>query len=347
MQTRLLELFFESTLSCAVLLDRQFNFIRVNRAYANACRRDPSEFPGRNHFDLYPSDAKAIFEEVVRTGQPYTARSRPFQFPDHPERGVTYWDWNLAPVLNDSGDVETLIFCLDEVTDQRRAEERLRHTLDQLRNLSTMLVDIQENERRRIARVLHDEIGQELTAVKLIIGNYINASGAGQDRTLRGALAGVNEVMDRVRQISLDLRPPVLDDLGLLPALVWLIDRCYALTGLTVSFKHSGVDERLPQEIETAAYRIAQEALTNVARHAGVQRASLAVSGTEHAIMLKIADRGRGFDLPAVLKTGTSSGLMGMRERARALGGRVTVEAAPGAGTTVLAELPFGSQASS
>jgi PAS domain S-box-containing protein len=111
---RLLELFFESTLGCAVLLDKDFNFIRVNQAYATACQRDIAEFAGRNHFDLYPSDAKAIFEEVVRTKQTFSVRARPFRFPDNPGRALTYWDWTLVPVLDAGGDVELLMFCLKE-----------------------------------------------------------------------------------------------------------------------------------------------------------------------------------------------------------------------------------------
>lgn len=109
-QRELLETFFESVMSCAVLLDREFNFIRVNQAYASACRREISEFSGKNHFELYPSEAKAIFEEVVRTGQPYSVRARPFEYPDDPGRGVTYWDWTLVPVLDRHGEVELLLF---------------------------------------------------------------------------------------------------------------------------------------------------------------------------------------------------------------------------------------------
>lgn len=88
-QQWVMEIFFDSILNCAALLDRNFDFIRVNKAYATACQRDPAEFPGRNHFDLYPSDAKAIFEEVVRTRRPHTATAHPFRFPDQPDR-VTY-----------------------------------------------------------------------------------------------------------------------------------------------------------------------------------------------------------------------------------------------------------------
>lgn len=340
-QKRLMELFFESILHCAALLDKNFNYIRVNQAYAQACQRDPCDFPGCNHFDLYPSDAKAIFDDVVRTKQPYTARARPFEFPDHPEWGVTYWDWTLVPVVDCRGEVEMLLFCPDDVTKRQRVEENLRYATGQLQQLSMQLVEIQESERRRLARILHDEIGQELTAIKLAIQNQIHALHGGGDDRLHGALNGVNEIIGRVRQISLDLRPTVLDDLGLIPALVWLIDRQRSLAGLEVSFRHHGLDVRLSQEMETAVYRIVQEALTNIVSHADVLRATLLMWVTDEELIFSIADPGRGFDLNTAMSAGTGGGLLGMRERARMLGGRVTIETTPGAGTTITANLPM------
>lgn len=341
-ESRLLDLFFESNLSCAVLLDREFNFIRVNHAYASACGREVSDFPGRNHFDFYPSDAKAIFEEVVMTRQPYSARAHPFEYADHPERGVTYWDWNLVPVLDERGDVEVLFFCLNDVTEPRRKDDRVRQVMLQLSKLSSQLVDAQENERRRIARILHEEVGQELLAVKLALQNRITESPECGGGRMNDVLEGINQVIGRVRQVSLDLRPPVLDDLGLVPALVWLIGRERKLFGLEVSFRHCGLNGRLPQEIETAAYRIAQEALSNVARHSGTKQATASLHGTADAIALRVEDRGRGFDTNAASESGTGSGLMGMRERARSLGGRVSIESVPGKGTAVIVELPRG-----
>jgi len=340
-QSRLLERFFESTLTCAVLLDRDFNFIRVNQAYARACQRDVSEFPGRNHFDFYPSDARPIFEEVVRTRQPYVAESHPFQFPDHPEWGVTYWDWTLVPVLDDRGEVELLLFCLHDVTERRRAEQGLQEAMNQLRGLSRQLVDIQEQERRRIARELHDEIGQGLTALKLALENSLGESRGSVNPRLRDALATTNDLVQGVRRIAFDLRPPMLDDLGLLSALLWLFDTRRTLFGLSVSFKHSGLEARLPPDIETAVFRIVQEALTNVVRHAGVTQASVAVWVADDVVVLRVEDRGHGFDPVAAGKSGRGAGLLGMQERAALLGGTLTLDTEIGVGTTITAELPL------
>jgi PAS domain S-box-containing protein len=125
-QSRILESFFKYTVTPLVFLDRDFNFIRVNEAYAKACQRDISEFPGHNHFEFYPSDAKAKFQQAVQTKEPYVAIAKPFTFPDHPEWGPTYWNWTLTPLLDDRGEVEFLVFSLEDVTERKRTETQLK-----------------------------------------------------------------------------------------------------------------------------------------------------------------------------------------------------------------------------
>jgi PAS domain S-box-containing protein len=132
-QTRILEAFFAHTITPMVFLDKEFNFIRVNAAYAQACQRDVSEFPGHNHFTFYPNEEnQAIFTQVVNTKIPYQAMARPFIFPDHPEWGVTYWDWTLVPILNEAGQVDFLVFALNDVTDREKAEEEIRQLNEEL-----------------------------------------------------------------------------------------------------------------------------------------------------------------------------------------------------------------------
>lgn len=344
-QTRLLEQFFESNLTCAVLLDKHFNFIRVNQAYAHACQRDASEFPGRNHFDLYPSDARRIFEDVVSSKKPHVVEARPFEFPDHPEWGVTYWDWTLVPVLDEREEVEVLLFCLNDVTERKRAEQELHAAMNQLRGLSRQLVAVQEQERRRIARELHDEIGQELTVLKL----SLEASRAnGEDHLsprLDDALETTGNLLQSIRRIAFELRPPMLDDLGLVSALLWLFDRCHTQSGLTVDFRHDGLSGRRAPDIETAVFRISQEALTNIIRHSGASHAEVALWVTDHAMVLRIADQGRGFDPDTIRQTGQGAGLLGMQERSALLGGTFTIDAAIGTGTTLTAAFPHNTHA--
>jgi len=125
-RSRILESFFKYTVTPLVFLDRDFNFIRVNEAYAKACQREVSEFPGHNHFEFYPSEARKIFEQVVETRKPHQAIARSFTFPGHPEWGNTYWDWILTPILDDAGEVESLVLALEDVTKSKRAEDAVK-----------------------------------------------------------------------------------------------------------------------------------------------------------------------------------------------------------------------------
>ena len=162
-QSRILEVFFNSTVTPLVLLDREFNFVRVNAAYARACQREISKFQGRNHFELYPSDAKPIFEEVVRTKVPYQAVSRPFEFPDHPEWGVTYWDWTLTPIQDDAGEVAFLVFSLQDVSDRRRHQNEIRR----------LNADLERRVAERTSQL--EEINEELEAFSSSVSHDLRA----------------------------------------------------------------------------------------------------------------------------------------------------------------------------
>ncbi len=219
--------------------------------------------------------------------------------------------------------------------------EDLQAAHERLGQVSRQLVDAQEAERRAVARELHDETGQVLTALALQLDLASAPDPSGDSlSTLRGAREIVGDLIQRVRRISLDLRPVMLDDLGLLPALLWLIDRYSEHTGLRVEFVHAGLDRRFPAAIETAAFRIVQEALTNVARHAAVNAAMVSVSADPGTLSVEVTDRGAGFD-PSALPIGRSAGLSGMRERATLLSGTFEVQSGPG-GTMVFVQLPCG-----
>jgi signal transduction histidine kinase len=163
--------------------------------------------------------------------------------------------------------------------------------------------------------------------------------------TFEQARGIVDELLEKVRGLSFDLRPAALDQLGLLPALLALFERYSDQTGVLVNFKHNGVAEHYAPEVETTAYRVVQEALTNAARHAGVAGVTVRVWATPALLSLQVEDRGRGFDPEAALATARSSGLAGMRERVLLLDGQLTIESRPGAGTQITAELPLRVQA--
>jgi len=221
------------------------------------------------------------------------------------------------------------------------ARDRERRLRERLERHSRMVVEAQERERRRIARELHDEIGQTLTGLKLTLEGHDRLSPEVAAKRLVRARELSVELLRRVHDLSLDLRPAILDDLGLQPALVWLTERYREQTGVQVALVCSGLERRLRSEVETAAYRIVQEALTNVARHAGVDRASVDCALEGGLLRVEVVDDGRGFEVDAV-PVGQSSGLIGMEERARSTAGRIWVESTVGLGTTVVAELPAG-----
>ncbi|GAB4541046.1 MAG: GAF domain-containing protein [Anaerolineae bacterium] len=223
-----------------------------------------------------------------------------------------------------------------------RLFEQVRAGRERLKALSLQLVEVQEDERRHIARELHDEIGQLLTGLKLSL-DMCTRLPADEARTyLDEARELVSELIARGRELSLDLRPAMLDDLGLLPALLWHFERYTTQTGVRVNFEHTGLERRFSPQVETAAYRIIQEALTNVARHAGVDEVTIRLWSDQETLRLHIEDRGVGFEPEAALAASASSGLAGMQERAALVGGHLAIESTPGAGTRLRAEMPAG-----
>ncbi|MDO8491374.1 MAG: GAF domain-containing sensor histidine kinase, partial [Dehalococcoidia bacterium] len=213
------------------------------------------------------------------------------------------------------------------------------HAETELRALARRLVQSQEDERRSIARELHDQTGQQLTFLKLLLDRVRRSSEKGAPPELEEAQKVASEIIGQVRSLSLSLRPGMLDDLGLLPALQWSLHDFTSKTKIEVDFKHSGIEREFSQPVGTAVYRIIQEALTNVARYAGVKRVAVSVRADGKKLTVQIRDQGAGFD-PALLSL-TSSGIRGSRERALSLGGEFTVESAPGRGTQVTVTLPL------
>jgi signal transduction histidine kinase len=215
-----------------------------------------------------------------------------------------------------------------------------------LQLLSRRLVEVQEDERSIIARELHDEIGQTLTGLKITLEAARQPAGD-ESASLARALHLVDELMARTRQMSIALRPPMLDDLGLLHTLLWHLTRYTEQTGIDVDFEHRSLERRYPPELEMAGYRIVQEALTNIARHARVDRARVRLWSGDGALNIQVEDAGDGFDYTAVLRAGQSTGLLGMAERAHLLGGQFTVETAPGLGTCITVTFPLPNGAAS
>jgi PAS domain S-box-containing protein len=281
---------------------------------------------------VHPEDREFVersVNEALYEGQPYEINHRVIL----PDGAVRIVHENGEVTLDNNGKPLRMAGTVHDITDIKRAE-------DELRILSRNLVQIQEEERRTIARELHDEIGQSLTVLKLLLDRTKRLPPENIESPLAEAEALVNGLMAQVRNLSLDLRPGMLDDLGLLPTLLWHFDNYMAKTQIKVNFKHSGLQIRFPPELRVAAYRIIQEALTNVARHAGVPEVDVAVWFDQKTLWIRVQDKGNGFNITAI-SPGTSGGLFGMRERAHSLEGELTIDSTPGMGTNIIARLPL------
>jgi len=207
------------------------------------------------------------------------------------------------------------------------------------RKLAKSIVSVQEEERRHIARELHDHLGQILTGLQFMLENTKKQLEDKQRASIEEIQKTIGEVIGQVREMSLNLRPSMLDDMGLLSTLQWHVERFQSQTGIHVNFKSSKFEKRLPAEIETTAYRIIQEALTNVARHAQVKEVFVGLVIQDDTLWIEILDQGAGFD-PSIEMNKPTSGLSGMRERASLAGGYITIESFFNQGTQIVAALP-------
>lgn len=220
--------------------------------------------------------------------------------------------------------------------------ERLEENAQRLQHLSRQILQAQEEERRRLARELHDEAAQALTSllVHLRLLERAHTPEEAQQRVqeLRQLTA---QALDEVRRVALDLRPTILDDLGLGPALAWRVDECNKLAGMHATITISGLEQRLPREVELVFYRVGQEALSNVVRHAHAQEVAVRLQQVNGQVTLEIRDDGQGFDPAAVHgDNGQGFGLMGMAERLAMIDGHLRIQSAPGRGTCVVAQAP-------
>ena len=227
---------------------------------------------------------------------------------------------------------------------QQRETERQRAS-HKLQALSRRLVEVQESERRAIARELHDEIGQSLTVAEMNLQAARQAPEAGPlEARLKVSAEMVERVLQQVHDLSLNLRPSMLDDLGLEPAMRWYTHRQASLAGLAAEFDAEPLDQRLDPMIETECFRVAQEALTNIVRHAQARAVSVQLSQHDGHLHLSVRDDGIGFEVPAMRDQavrGASLGLLSMEERAALAGGGLELLSAPGRGTEVRAWFPL------
>jgi PAS domain S-box-containing protein len=384
----------------AYMKDEVGRVVFLNHAWEQLFGIPVSEALGKDDFQLQPPDRAAQFraadQEVLRSGQgqvvPETMAAA--------DGTLRHWMTFKFPIVLPAG-ARFVGGASVEITERVRAEEELQRYAERLRTLSRQLIEAQEAERRRIARDLHDQVGQSLTAIKIdlqvaqhqaAIASLGSAATTGDvpgppDNTggsphgsfierLGQSIELVERTIQQVREFSLDLRPSILDDLGLPSALLWYAEEQARRAGFTAELAVEQLPARLSPEMEITCFRIAQEAITNVVRHAEAGRVAVELRHSGDELVLTISDDGMGFDLAAlragmppgetprstaqeynVGAAGSGSdtplrkdgirirglGLTGMSERVQLVGGRLSIDSRPGAGTTVRAVFPLHS----
>lgn len=252
--------------------------------------------------------------------------------------------WDARAVRDADGRVRFLECFVRDLSERIAMEHALRVSRDRLSELSRQLIDAQEVERRAIARGLHDEVGQALTAVRLgLVALKGKWPGGRPPREFGDTIAAVDETRRAVLDLSLDLRPLILDDLGLEAALRWYVDSLGRRAGMRIRVVSQMAECRFDPLVETACYRIAQEALANVVRHADAGAVAVTLGATDQQLELVVEDDGGGFDVEAATRNSPDArlGLVGMTERAQLTGGRLFVESIRGRGTRITARFPL------
>jgi signal transduction histidine kinase len=256
-----------------------------------------------------------------------------------PGGAIRYIHEVVYPVTTEAGEVIERYGLAMDVTERKRTEEDLQRSRDQLRALAARVQRVREEERTRVAREIHDELGQALTAIKIGLSSLMRDLPADEKQRSDSILKLVDETIQSVRRISTELRPAVLDAMGLVAAVEWAGGEFAARTGTKCQLDLPQDDVVIDQERATALFRIFQETLTNVARHANATEVNVRLAKENGSLTLEVHDNGKGVR-EEHLSVGSSLGILGMRERALLLGGELTIAGAPGKGTTVSVRIP-------
>lgn len=316
-----------------MMLSPDGRIVRANRATAAFLGLGFPEILGRSFSELLGDEAAARpFDRDARKGparELYLAGRR------------QWFASTLEPIRGPGGEVTGAVHMLRDITDHKRAQRELRASRDALRRLASHLQSARESERAAIAREVHDELGHGLTALKMEVmqvASHLESPDEGLRASLRSMKALIEGAIATVRRIATELRPGVLDAFGLAAAIEWQAGEFQRRTGI-VTRAEIGEEAALEGDRATAVFRIFQEAMTNVARHAAASRVEVALGRRAREIVLTVADDGRGF-VPRSAPERTAHGLVGMRERAQMLGGKLQVKSARGRGTTVTLRMP-------
>jgi PAS domain S-box-containing protein len=332
---------FENAGVGTALVDRQGHPIKCNPALQRMLGYTEEELRGMVFTDFtHPDDRDldwALYSELAAGKRDrYEIEKRYIK-----KDGQPMWGHLTASLVRtESGAPDDYtIGMVEDITDRRLAEEALQKSRDQLRALAARAQTVREEERTRVAREIHDELGQALTAIKIDLSSLCRELPADKRQQSKSILKLVDETIQSVRRISTELRPAVLDAVGLVAAVEWAVGEFETRTGTTYQLDLPKEDIAIDQDRATALFRIFQETLTNVARHAGATEVSVRLAKDDSNLTLVVHDNGKGLSEEQLSAT-NSLGILGMRERALLLGGELAITGAPGEGTTVKVRIP-------
>jgi PAS domain S-box-containing protein len=336
-----------------VILDPQWQILRINRACEQMVRHSFEDLKGQPFWNLWVISGEDD-EGARQIVESYKAGRLPPLFESavvNKARQLSWIQWNTTAIYNESGDVEYFIATGTDITVRKQIERDLQGTHQQLerqqaelRSLTAQLLTAQEEERRRISRDLHDDVNQRLALLSLKLQS---AQKGLTDRhpvkhMLLEIYEGVAELSDDIRHLAYQYHPSILDDLGLGAALGSLCQDFAKWEGVSVTCEVSEGAREFPQGVATSLYRVAQESLRNVSRHAQASKVHLDLRENGQEISLSIGDNGRGFKVDGLLSRGL--GFVSMKERVRLVGGALWVDSQPGQGTTVMVSIPKSPQ---
>jgi PAS domain S-box-containing protein len=351
MAQRLASLLEESLNEIYVFDAETLKFLTVNKGARMNLGYTMDELLALTPLDLKPEYAPESFAALTRPLR--TGEQRLIQFTTiHRRKNGSTYPVEVNLQLFSAASPPVFVAIILDITERKLAEaernllhKRLQESHDQLRVLARRLLEVQEEERRLLARELHDEIGQQMTAIKLNLQLLQTSADPARAATrFKDSVGIVDHLLTLVRARSLNLRPPLLDELGLGPALESFVRIQTRRAGLALDLAIEPNAPRLPAPLEIAAFRVVQESLTNVIRHAQATRVAVAMQHTRESVALTVRDDGRGFDMQAMqvrAKAGEHAGLMGLRERVNLFNGDFAIESAPGRGTEVRVTFPL------
>lgn len=330
-----------------VVVDPDSRIRIVNRAACELLEYQASELMGKDVGVILPRDGASPEGQVCRdTMAGSSPAGREMEYLTRSGKRVPV-DFSAAVLRNKDGNVEGAVCIARDITERRQAEKALRDSEMLLHHLYSQLLTTQEEERRRLAGELHDELGQSLMVLNLRLRSIRDGLEAGQDHLVRecdAMHAYIREVAENVRRLALDLSPSILKDLGLWAAIRRLVESFGEHSGIDCSLDLAETGSFLSREEEITIYRMIQESLTNVAKHAEARRVAVSVCREGDSVLFRIEDDGKGFEVEEALRGDpgkTGLGLPSLNERARILGGFMKVRSRKGSGTTITFAVPL------